>query len=250
MSATDKPDSSRGPGSAQADPHGRPRLEHGEPMDQRAFHERYLNTPDGASAELIAGAVQLTLPLSGNRRGRSDARATGWLFTYSLATHGTEVLNGTPIILDEQNEPRPDSVLLIREEFGGQSRGGEGDDDYTLGAPELVVVLADRSRSIELDGKTRAYERAGVLEYVVIDPRENAVHWFVHREGRFRPLDRGPDGWFRSRAFPGLWLDPTTFFSADKAAFMAVLRLGLVSTEHARFIAELQRQREGIDDRR
>ena len=63
------------------------------------------------------------------------------------------------------------------------------------------------------------------------------------RDGRFEPLLADPDGMFRSRVFPGLWLDPAALFRNDKPALIAALQRGLASPEHAAFVAELERRR-------
>ena len=109
------------------------------------------------------------------------------------------------VFLDEQSEPQPDVLMIISPELGGQT-GEEG--EYFSGGPELVVEIAKSSRRIDLGPKFRDYERAGVVEYLVVtlDPEE--IHWFIRREGRFARLSPGPDGVYRSEVFPGLWLDP------------------------------------------
>lgn len=226
------------------DPEGFPWLENGERMDQKTFHERYEKTPPGFKAELVEGIVYVMSSPLKIRHGRSDYALSGWLFNYSLATPGTEGQLNTTTILGDESEPQPDSALLILEEFGGQSRDGE--DEYTHGAPELIVEVAHSSRSLDLHGKLRDYERAGALEYLVYDLRDLQVRWFVLEAGRFVPLAQDPDGLFRSRTFPGLWLDPKALASKNKSALIAALNLGLASPEHEAFVAELsRRQRAG-----
>ena len=53
------------------------------------------------------------------------------------------------------------------------------------------------------------------------------------------------DGTLRSRAFPGLWLDPAALLAGDIAAVLATLERGLASPEHAAFVAELAGRRPG-----
>ncbi len=243
MSTTENSAASRKSDRGLFDEEGLPWLENGERMDQKTFHERYLKTPEGFKAELIGGIVYVMASPLRNRHGRSDARASALLFHYSLETPGTEVQNNTTTILADESEPQPDSALLILEEFGGQSRGGE--DDYTYGAPELLVEVSHSSRSIDLNQKLRDYERAGVREYVVADLKKKGIRWFVLSDGRFGELGADPDGLFRSRVFPGLWLDPDAFFRNDKRALIAALRRGLDAPEHAAFVAELERRHEG-----
>lgn len=223
------------------DPDGFPWLENGECMDQKTFHERYLKTPAGFQAELIGGVVYVMASPLKNQHGRSDARASAWLFFYAMETPGTEVQNNTTTILGETSEPQPDSALLILPEYGGQSRAGT--DDFTYGAPELIVETAFSSRSIDLSEKLRDYERAGVREYVVLELREKAVLWFIAQDGRFAPMAADADGVFRSRVFPGLWLDADALLRNDKRELIAALQRGLGSPEHAAFVADLNARR-------
>lgn len=223
------------------DPEGFPWLENGERMDQKTFHERYLNTPEGFRAELIGGVVYVSSPLK-IRHGRSDAAFVTLLYLYSASTPGTETQVNTTTILGEDSEPQPDSALLILDEYGGQSK--DGDDDYTHGAPELIVEVALSSRSLDLNAKLRDYEAAGVREYLIYDLKKREVRWFENRNGRFQPSSPENDGIFRSNIFPGLWLDPQALASREKAALIATLHRGLASPEHAAFVEELQRRKQ------
>jgi Uma2 family endonuclease len=113
-------------------------------------------------------------------------------------------------------------------------------DDYLTGAPEWVGEIASSSESYDLHGKYRVYEQAGVLEYLVILMREQAVRWFKRRDGRFEPLEADAQGVYRSHVLPGLWLDSTALFRNDGASLMATLQQGLRSPEHAAFVKQLQ----------
>jgi Uma2 family endonuclease len=223
------------------DPEGFPWLENGERMDREMFLDRYEKTPEHFRAELIEGIVYvMTSPLK-NRHGRSDNHLSGCIFVYTAATAGTMGQDNTTTVLGEKSIPQPDSALLILSEYGGQSR--DGDDDFTYGAPELLVEVAHSSRSIDLFAKFRDYERAEVQEYIIFELRRRILHWFELRDGRFVPLPADSDGLFRSRVFPGLWLDPVALVARDPAALMATMQRGLASPEHAAFVAELERRR-------
>lgn len=232
------------PEASLFDEEGFPWLENGERMDQKTFHERYLRTPEGFKAELIGGIVYVLASPVGKRHSRGDHYLSGWLYDYGTDTPGTEGQNNGTTILGEESEPQPDCALLILPEYGGQSRESDDEDGYIYGAPELVAETANSSRSLDLNQKLRDYERAGVREYIVSDLRKKVIHWFELREGRFERLARDEDGLFRSRVFPGLWLDPDALFGKDKRALRAALRRGLDTPEHAAFVAELERRRE------
>ncbi|MEO6808289.1 MAG: Uma2 family endonuclease, partial [Isosphaeraceae bacterium] len=91
--------------------------------------------------------------------------------------------------------------------------------------------------------KLRDYERAGVREYIVRDLRGKAVHWFALTNGRLEPHPPDPDGLFRSRVFPGLWLDPAALLSGNHVEVVGALQGGLASAEHAAFVAKLEQRR-------
>ncbi len=224
------------------DEDGLPWLENGERLDQETFHERYKHLPPDFRAELVEGVVYVMPSPLKIKHARGDFSMTGWLYLYGSATPGTRGQSNATTILSDRSEPQPDSALLILAEFGGQSRDGE--DDYTHGAPELVVEVAWSSRSLDLHAKLRDYERAGVKEYIVRDLRDRIIHWFALGDGKFEPLTADPDGLFRSRSFPGLWLDPAPLFAEDFAAVNAAVARGLASPEHAAFVAELRRRRD------
>jgi Uma2 family endonuclease len=241
MATIDKPPRTSEPDDGLFDEEGFPWLENGEQMSQKEFHERYSKMPEGFKAELIGGTVYIMASPLKLRHARGDFSLIGWLFVYSAATPGTVGQSNATTILGDRSEPQPDSALLVLPSHGGQSR--DGDDEFTHGAPELVVEVAWSSRSLDLNAKLRDYERAGVREYLVRDLRNQAIHWFELRAGRLEPLPPGPDGIFRSRVFPGLWLDQTALIAGNNAAVVATLQRGLASPEHDAFVAELERRR-------
>jgi Uma2 family endonuclease len=107
------------------------------------------------------------------------------------------------------------------------------------GAPELIVEVARSSRKYDLGEKKADYERAGVLEYLVVELGPDRIHWFIRRGKRLVALRPGPDGIYRSKAFPGLWLDPEAIFAQDLARRDEVVEQGVATPEHAAFVAKL-----------
>lgn len=218
---------------------GLPPLENGDRLDQKTFHARYEAMAEDVRAELIGGIVFMASPLR-RRHGRHGARLIHWLTEYELATTGTECLENTTNILGDDSEPEPDACLIILPENGGQT--WEDDKGYLNGSPELVAEVSHSSESIDLHGKKKDYEKAGVREYMVLALRTHKVYWFVRRRGRFKDLAPGPDGIFRSEVFPGLWLDPAALLRRDGKRVLAVLRQGLATPEHEAFVAKLARK--------
>jgi Uma2 family endonuclease len=217
-----------------------PLLEAGDHLDQATFHERYKAMPPAFRAELIGGMVIVPSPLA-QGHGLYHALVMTWLGNYWLATPGTLAWDNVTTILGEKSEPQPDGTLVIEPAAGG--RTGVSEDGYTTGAPELIVEVASSSASIDLHAKRRDYERAGVLEYVVVVLRQRLVRWFILQAGAYEDMAADTDGIFRSRVFPGLWLHADALLRLDGAQVMQVLQQGIVSSEHAAFVQQLQARR-------
>jgi Uma2 family endonuclease len=213
-----------------------PPLVAGQHLDQPTFHERYEAMPPETRAELVGGVVYMPSPVSDDH-GEPGNDISGWLFLYKMSTPGVRSPNDATVKLDGLGEPQPDGQLRIPAELGGQTLLDE--NHFITGAPELVAEVSRASRNYDLTQKKADYERAGVLEYVVIDLERSRIHWFIRRGRRFKDLLPGPDGIYRSETFPGLWLDGEALFSEDRRRLIRILKRGLRSPEHAAFAAKL-----------
>lgn len=223
------------PDGAQPPPTCLPPVEAGDRLDQKSFHERYESMPEDSRAELVGGVVHVPSPLK-RPHSRMHVQVTRWLGDYEEETPGTEAFDNATTILDPLGEPQPDGGLLITVPGIGQTRE---QNQYTVGAPELVVEVASSTEAIDLHRKRADYERAGVKEYIVVALREARVFWFVARDGTFTELLPESDGILRSRVFLGLWLDPAALLRRDGRRVRQVLRQGLASPEHTAFLARL-----------
>ena len=101
------------------------------------------------------------------------------------------------------------------------------------------MEVAASSRARDLGAKLKLYERMGVREYLVVDTRRQQVYWKEGTNGGYHALDPGSDGFFRSRCFPGLWLDPEALWSRDLPRLFSVVQEGLATQEHASFVSRL-----------
>jgi Uma2 family endonuclease len=220
----------------------RPPLVAGDRLTRSVFFERYRQMPRGVKARLIDGVVYLeggdgVAGPVGSKHGRTTGRVGTWLGFYAVQTPGVREGDNMTIDLGESRMPQPDNLLWVLEEFGGRVH----DDGQILhGPPELVIEVADTSRSIDLGPQLKDYERAEVREYVVFALDPNEIYWHVWRDGRLEPVAPDPDGIYRSPVFPGLWLDSAAFWAENGPALIATLQRGLACPEHAHFIARLQ----------
>jgi Uma2 family endonuclease len=160
------------------------------------------------------------------------------LSLYTTGTPGVEGGDNGTLRLDLDNAPQPDAFLIVLPTHGGQVRIDA--DDYIVGAPELVAEVSASTVSIDLHAKLNAYQRNGVQEYVIWRVLDEAVDWFVLREGRYERLARTPEGCFKSEILPGLWLDPAALIRGDKTRVAQVAHYGIASPEHTAFMTRLQ----------
>ena len=217
-----------------------PPLKNGEHLDQPTFHARYEAMPPSTRAELVGGVVYMPSPMSTDH-GDESRNVAGWLFHYQRKTIGVKGGDGATAKLFKLSEPQPDHHLRIPAALGGRTRVDAG--GYLLGPPELIVEIARSSRVFDLKQKKADYERAGVFEYVVVEIDPNRIHWFLRRGARFKKHAPGADGIYRSKVFPGLWLDLQALYAEDLDRLIEVLEQGLATPEHAAFVAKFAEPR-------
>ena len=174
----------------------------GDQMTQPEFHRHTRLIRATRGLELVEGVVYVASPFR-RPHGKYHVQLTMLFGLYETKTRGVEALDNVTMILGAESEPQPDLALRILSAYGGRSR--ETVDDYIKGPPELIAEVAHSTRSIDMHQKRRDYHRAGVREYLVLCVEQAEIHWF-----RFKPDGRivaDNHGVFRSRVFPGLWID-------------------------------------------
>lgn len=216
-----------------------PPLRAGDRLTQPEFHRRYEQYPEDVKFELVDGVVYLASPLR-NEHGTNHLDLCGVFWIYQVATPGLSAADNTTTILGEKSEPQPDLSVRILAEYGGQSRIEQG---YITGAPELLAEVAFSSKDIDLSVKRADYQKAGVQEYLVVNLGEGELRWFDFRDGNeLRPRR----GIYRSRIFPGLWIDGPALLAGNGPRLLEVVQQGIASPGHARFVAKLGRTRDRL----
>ncbi|MFN7922397.1 MAG: Uma2 family endonuclease [Bryobacteraceae bacterium] len=216
-----------------------PPLRDGDRLTRDEFLRRWDAMPDLKHAELLDGVVYLPSPVS-TPHGRHHSHLDNWLGNYAARTPGCDATIDTTWIMGERDVPQPDIALMILPEYRGQSKM-EG--NLSSGAPEFIVEVAFSSRQRDLAIKTRLYQRAGVREYVTALVKEKRIAWRHLIDGEFQTLDADSDGIYRSRVFPGLWLDSAAFWRLDRAALLTCLDQGTATPGHSAFVRELAARR-------
>jgi Uma2 family endonuclease len=117
---------------------------------------------------------------------------------------------------------QPDACLWREEPDGPHP----DDEQYLVGAPQLVVEVAASSASYDLHDKKEAYRRSGVREYVVWRVLDGSIDWFRLQDQRYVPVEPDARGVIESATFPGLRLRVPSMLADDLAAVLAELEPG------------------------
>ncbi len=181
-------------------------------MSRAEFHRRYAQHPEIKSAELIEGVVYLVRRASARDHGDRHTDMIGWLGTYRASPPDVRGSSNATVILDQDNEVRPD-ISLRRTSASASAQMTDG--GYLQGPPELVV-------EISASQKKNAYRRNGVQEYIVWRVLDEAIDWFALKDGQYVELIPDPDGVIESVVFPGLRLDVPAMLAGDLAKVLAV----------------------------
>jgi Uma2 family endonuclease len=209
-------------------------LHNGDRMTRLEFHQLYEQSPEELKAELVRGVVYIAAPPDVQHQ-TAHAWLSAVLLAYQTATPGVELFDNATLQLDDRSEPQPDLFLRIHPECGGLS--GNSNDGYVIGAPELIVEVAQSAKSIDLHYKRHDYARCRVPEYLVYVVEEQRLRWFYPKDARERRPTR--DGILRIKQFPGLWIDQAALIAQDQSALVATLQRGLATQDHADFARQL-----------
>ncbi len=215
-----------------------PPLQSGDRLSAEEFERRYDAMPHLKKAELINGVVYVASPVGLDDHAAPHFDLITWLGFYRIFTPPVRGGDNGTLRLDLNGRPQPDAFLFIPPGHGGQARIDE--DDYIVGAPELVAEVAASSVSYDLHDKFDVYRGAGVREYVVWRVCDRTLDWFVLRDGQFVRLALAADGLSKSAVFPGLWLDPAALIRGDMAALLQIAQRGAQSPEHGEFVRRLR----------
>jgi Uma2 family endonuclease len=134
--------------------------------------------PDGLKADLIDGVIYMASPDT-----RRRDRLGGWikfLLQGYAAVKGLGEVYGSrfAFTLSEFRAPEPD-VAFVRTE-----RLSLVEERAMTGGPDIAVEIVSRdSRQRDYGEKKQLYAEAGVTEYWIIDPSNNAANFIVCMRG-------------------------------------------------------------------
>lgn len=210
-----------------------PLLENGDRLTRAEFERRYEAMPQKMKAELVEGVVYMASPVRITHHAKPHGRIMGWLFNYCAVTKGVDFADNSTVRLDQDNEPQPDAVLFVTEDFGGNSYISL--DDYLEGSPELVVEISSSTASYDTGEKKKIYRRNNVQEYIIWRVNDNEIDWFARENGEYVLLPQDENKIIESRFFGGLRLNVAAMLADDLPQVLADLQNGLESPQYQEF---------------
>ena len=197
-----------------------------------------------ATVELVDGVVRLPGPRGKATTGRARASLKFLLIEYEIRSKGIDAARRPLTFLNARHILEPTYVLRLPAGDGGGSTLVDG--DYLAGPPELAAEVVEDDPADYLNQKCarlRPRRRARVRR--LADPRRLKTYWSVLNDaGGYDSLPPDPaDGLFKSRVFPGLWLDADALVRGDLAGVRAAVERGCDTPGHADFARQLARGR-------
>ena len=183
-----------------------PTLERTARTARTAPYEEYLALPDdGRIVEWANGEIIKHMP-PGPAHQRTSSTLEALLKLYVKRLNLGEVFDAPfEVRLWPDGPSREPDVLFVRRE-----RLSLLSDKRFEGAPDLVVeIISPTSVTLDRVDKYLEYERAGVGEYWIIDPRprQQQADFFVRGEaGRFVSAPVDDDGVYQATVLPGFRL--------------------------------------------
>jgi Uma2 family endonuclease len=169
---------------------------------------RELDVDDNLWYELLNGElVKKSSPSPRHQRASMKLSSIMHLFT-SQQNLGLVYCAPIDVFVDEYNVPQPD-ILFIRNENKHIITS-----DGIMGAPDLVVEILSPSSILNDRGiKQRLYQRLGVQEYWIVDPKNNAIEVYRLTEGVYDLVSFAVErGTVDSTAIAGLQVEVSEIF--------------------------------------
>lgn len=180
-------------------------------MTYREFRELEFDDNDTNWYELINGElVQKQSPSI--RHQRISQKIEFELALYAKQTQSGEMFHAPlDVVLDDNNAYHPD-VFFIKKE---RSFILDNKEQVVIGSPDLVVEILSKSTAVYDKGvKRETYERNGVREYWLIDPRNKSVEVYGLVEQRYKLIAYQEEtGVVKSAALEGFELDIEKIFA-------------------------------------
>ena len=191
---------------------------HWERSGNITFAEYCASIHDGEKADLLNGVIYMASP---DNTDNSDLQSwlQALLFEFiGIYRLGKLFTSRVAFKLNNKNAPEPDIAFVSAKEAKRIKRG------YVEGPPDLAIeIVSPESVYRDYYQKREIYEKAGVLEYWIIDPDEKKATFYIRKGSRYVEGKVVKHYW-HSQVLKGLSLDVRWFWSAHRPRIFDVLR--------------------------
>lgn len=176
------------------------------PQRQAMSYEQYLTfARDEQKVEWVNGEAIIYMPAS-------DIHQDLLGFLYNLISTFSRLLklgitrqSPFEVKLWSDGPSREPDIFFLAKDSPAQQ-----ETNRILGAPDLAVeIVSPGSTRIDRVDKYREYEKAGVKEYWLLDPRprhKRAIFYVLDDEGFYLPVSPDENGIYHSTVLPHFWL--------------------------------------------
>ncbi len=173
-------------------------------------YQDYLELPeDGQKYEIINGEFVKT-PAPQLIHQRVSVNLMYEFQTFAKLNHAGEVLCApVDVVLTETNVVQPDILFITTK------NSGIAGEKNVSGAPDLLIeIISPDSGYYDMVEKKDLYEKFGVKEYWIVDPKKKWIEIYVNEEGKFKLLQRQEDkGVLASKVLRGFQIPFSTIFN-------------------------------------
>ena len=154
-------------------------------LNKRYTYADYLTWMDDVRRELIDGFINM---MAGTNlfHGRVSRNIGRYLDGYTVNNKcGCEVFYAPIDVLLPNNGETDDNKIynVVQPDIFVVCGGWKGDDNAFWGAPDMVVeILSPSNRKKDMIEKFHLYQRAGVREYWIADPKVKIITVYVMQE--------------------------------------------------------------------
>ncbi|WP_340691145.1 Uma2 family endonuclease [Hydrogenobacter thermophilus] len=140
----------------------------------------YEKLPEGSPYQLIEGELIMS-PAPSPEHQRVSIRLSSKLFNLLSKSKKGEVLYApVDVYLNEENAYQPDIVVVLKDGKAKLTERG------VEGPPDMVIeILSPSTAYYDLTEKKEVYERVGVKEYWIVDPKRKAIEVYKNTEKGF-----------------------------------------------------------------
>lgn len=150
-------------------------------------YEDYYRLNDGKRYEVIEGELIEMAPAPNFRH----QRISKYLFSkldFFITKRGLGLVQYAPldVKLDNTNTVQPDIIYISKQNYSVIDERG------VFGSPDLLVeILSPSNTDHDTKRKYKLYERFGVKEYWIVDPKKREVEVYTLKEDQYELFEKG-----------------------------------------------------------